>query len=205
MVKTDYTKKEALLFNIIWNTSAMKLFVFYIGGDTNTSLVELHDVRFAVAEKITDTYDELRASWWGRPGSLHLDCWGELCSADGYNIRLKSEPPTGDEKLWFVNLGGYDPQQFTELHKNVFVVAPTASKAKVRALRQILDWKGHHQDEIFEVEKIFNINDVAAAKNLYIHFEKSDNPAPFEFSYGYKPLADKEDRERAPFETLGKR
>lgn len=167
----------------------MKLFVFYIGGDTATSLVELHDVRFAVGKKLEDAYPALKASWWGRPESLHLDCWGELTSADGHNISLKAEPPPADqEKLWFVNLGGYDPEQFTELHKNVFVVAPNESKAKVRALKQILDWKGHHKDELFEVEKIFSIEEAAREKGLYIHLEKTGSPKPFKFSYGYKPI-----------------
>lgn len=166
----------------------MKLFAFYIGGDTVGSLIELHDVRFAVVDKVEDAYPELKRSWWGTPESLHLDCWGELCSADGYNITLKPEPPAGDEKLWFVNLGGYDPNEFTELHKNIFIVAPTESKAKVKALRTILDWKGHHKDDIYEVEKIFSIDHLAREKSLYVHFEKVDEPKPFVFKYGYLPI-----------------
>ena len=151
-------------------------------------MIELHDVRFAVAEKMEDTYEELRKSWWGKPESLHLDCWGVLRSADGYNIHLKPEKPEGDERLWFVNLGGYDPDEFSELHKNVFVVAPTESKAKVKALKTILDWKGHHKDEIYEVEKIYSVERAAREKSLYLHFEKTDTPLPFEFKCGYKPI-----------------
>lgn len=166
----------------------MHLFVFYVGGDAPGSLIELHDVRFAVAETMEDTFDELKASWWGTPDSFHLDCWGELRSADGYNITLSTEKPEGDEKLWFVNLGGYDPEQFTELHKNVFVVAPNESKAKVRALKQILDWKGHHKDNLYEVEKIYGVDAAAEGKGLYLKFEKTDEPLKFEFKYGYKPI-----------------
>ena len=65
---------------------------------------------------------------------------------DGHDIHLKNEPSDSENKLYFVNLGGYDRNEFTELHKNIFVVAPTASKAKVRALKQILDWESHHKD-----------------------------------------------------------
>ena len=36
-------------------------------------------------------------------------------------------------KLFFVNLGGYDPDEFTELHKNVLLVAPDAKTAKAKA------------------------------------------------------------------------
>lgn len=165
-----------------------KLYVFYIGGDAPNSLIELHDVRFAIGEKYEDTYDQIRDSWWGIPESLHLDCWAELKSADGHNIVLSEEKPNQQNALWFVNLGGYDPQEFTELHHNAFIVAPTASKAKVKALKTILDWKGHHKDGVFEVEKIFNVNDMAQKYGLYLHFIPSENPVPFTFTYGYKPI-----------------
>jgi hypothetical protein len=172
----------------------MKIFMIYIGGATETSLIELHDIRFVVAKTLKDTEEALKASWWGTPGSLHMDCWGALESADGHNLHLKPEPYTGEDKLFFVNLGGYDPGEFTELHKNVLVTAPTASKAKVKALKTILDWKSHHKDYLFEVENIFCVNEAAAAKGLYLHLEKTDNPVPFTFNYGYKPLAKNPDR-----------
>jgi len=167
--------------------SPMKLFAFYIGGETANSLIEVHDVRFAAAEKIEDAYEGIRASWWGTPESLHLDCWGELTSADGHNITLKTAPQTREDKLWFVNLGGYDPANFGELHRDVFVVAPTQSKAKVKALKGILDWKGHHKDNVFDVEGITSIDDILAKSGYYVHLEKTDTPVPFVFGYGFNP------------------
>lgn len=166
-----------------------KLFAFYIGGSAPGSLVELHDVRFAIADRIEDTYDTLRQSWWGNPDSLHLDCWGELTSADGFNIVLRPEPATDDNKLWFVNLGGYDPADFTELHQNVFVVAPDASKAQVRALKSAPQWQSRHRDYVHEVENIFAVNDVVTGAGWYIHLEKTTMPAPFVFECGYWPIA----------------
>ena len=119
----------------------MKLFVIYIGGAHEKSFIELHDMRFIIAEKIEDTHNQIRESWWGIPEKLHIDAWGELRYADGYNIHLKSEPSENTEnKLYFINLGGYDNNEFTELHKNVFIVAESESKAKVKALKQILHW-----------------------------------------------------------------
>lgn len=167
----------------------MKIFMIYIGGKTTSSLIELHDVRFVLANSIEETEESLKASWWGTPGSLHMDCWGVLESADGHNLHLKPEPYTGEDKLFFVNLGGYDPEDFTELHKNVLVAAPTESKAKVKALKMILDWKSHHKDNMFEVENIFCVNEAASEKGLYLHLEKTDTPKPFSFKYGYMPLA----------------
>lgn len=170
----------------------MKLYAIYIGGSTETSLIELHDMRFVIAKSIKDTYDELKRDWWGTPESLHIDCWGELCSADGHNITLRDTPQEGfEQKLFFVNLGGYDPAEFTELHKNVFVIAPTESKAKVKALKMILDWQSHHKDYMYDVEKMVNISALAAEKSLHIHLEPSENPKPFTFSCKYHPIGKK--------------
>lgn len=163
----------------------MKLFAFYIGGQTATSMIELHDVRIMAAETLEDCYPRLRAEWWGTQKSLHLDCWGELSSADGHDIILRTEPYTGEDKLWFVNLGGYETGDFNELHSNVFVVAPTFSKAKVRALKTVLHWKGRHKDEIFEVENMVCVNDLLVQQGLHIHLDKNEAAKPFVFEQGY--------------------
>jgi len=168
----------------------MKLFVIYIGGTYEKAFIELHDMRFILAEKIEDTYDELKRTWWGTPESLHLDAWGALEYADGYNIVFKNTPPSLDSEnnLFFVNLGGYNDSEFTELHKNVFVVASNESKAKVRALKQILDWQSHHRDYQFELENIVNMSEFARVKDLYIHLVPTNEEKEFEFTCKYVPI-----------------
>jgi hypothetical protein len=166
----------------------MKIFVCYIGGATATSRIELHDLQLFVGEKVEDGFDYLKKQWWGLPESLHLDCWGALEAADGHAITLRKTPAQGEDKLWFVNLGGYDPAEFSELHKNVFVVAPTESKAKVRALKTILNWKSHHKDEMFEVEQVSCLDDIAQGQGYYIHLAKTDAPRDFAFECGYWPI-----------------
>lgn len=166
----------------------MKLYAIYIGGATENSVIEVHDARFVVAESEEATHAELKKTWWGTPDSLHIDCIGELTSADGYNIHLKTGPAGAPEKVYFVNLGGYDPADFTELHKNVFTVAETESKAKVRALKQVQHWKSPHKDHMFDVEKITCISDAVREKGFHLHLEKADAPIPFTFKFGYMPL-----------------
>lgn len=126
------------------------------------------------------------------PETLHLDAWGELKYADGYLISLQDKPQSDQNlKLYFVNLGGYDKKQFTELHKDVFVVAENDSKAKVRALKQILDWESHHRDYQFELDEIVDIQQVLGEKNLYIHLTKSEKEIAFEFTCKYTPIGKK--------------
>jgi len=166
----------------------MKLFAVYIGGEFKGANIELHDMRFVLADSIDDTHDELRRQWWGIPESLHLDCWSELTQADGYKITLKNEPANDSKKLFYVNLGGYDPAHFTELHKNMFVVSETESKAKVRALKTVRNWDAFHKDDMFEAEQSFCINQSVEGKNWYIHLEKIDDETPSPFTCFYKAI-----------------
>jgi hypothetical protein len=46
----------------------MKLFAFSVGGETETSNTELHDMRFAMGERMEDCYESLRRQWWGNAG-----------------------------------------------------------------------------------------------------------------------------------------
>lgn len=148
---------------------APKLFAAYVGGMITGGNIELHDMRFVIGQRIQDTYGALRSQWWGIPESLHLDCWAELDHADGYFITLKREPSEGALKLYYVNVGGYGEGQFTELHENIFVVAPSEHKAKVRALKKVKHWGAFHQDEIYEAEQCFDLNDIAGQQQWFVH------------------------------------
>ena len=163
----------------------MKLFAIYVGGASVNSNIELHDMRFVIADHIEDTYAELHVQWWGLPDSLHIDCWSAVTQADGYSVTLRAEPSDSSKKLYFINLGGYDPADFSESHKNMFVVAETESKAKVKAIKTVLHWKAFHRDYIYEVEKAFCLSEMAAEKALHIHLEpiESQEPAPFICKY----------------------
>ena len=170
----------------------MKLFIVYVGGEAEQSNIELHDVRFCLGEMIEDCYEDLRAQWWGTPESLHLDCWGVLDYADGYKVSLTKEAPSEeDNKLYFVNLGGYTDQEFTELHKNMFVVAPSDSKAKVKALKTVQEWQSPHRDYQYEIEKAVCINDTVQSYGYHVSLIASDAEIPFNFTCRYVPIAEK--------------
>jgi len=162
----------------------MKLFAFYVGGETETSNTELHDMRFAVGERMEDCYESLRRQWWGTAKSLHIDCWAEITHSDGFSIGLRPEASSGVEKLFFANLGGYDPGQFTELHSNVFVVAPDKAGAKKRALGTVDHWTRPHRDTLFEVEHIIGLSEVAAPSGLHIHLAPTPETRALAFVTG---------------------
>lgn len=166
----------------------MKLFMFYIGGDCGSSNIELHDVRFSVGEKAEDCYDDLRRQWWGDPKSLHLDCWGAVEQADGFDITLTREPSNDAHKLFFLNMGGYDPGQFEELHKNVLLVGKTPHEVMMRALKELKIWKSPHRDAILEVEKTICVNDALNNTGYFLHLTPALGEKPFAFTCQYKKL-----------------
>ncbi|WP_421729996.1 DUF1543 domain-containing protein [Brevundimonas sp.] len=166
----------------------MKLFAIYIGGEHPGANIEVHDMRFVVAPSIEETYDTLLREWWGKPGSLHLDCWSEISHADGYEVTLKPEPFEGAEQLYYVNLGGYDGRDFAEKHRNVFVVADTVAKAKSRAIKLAKGWDAPHRDEMYEAEQAFALDAPVSAQRLHIHLTPKLLSGDPPFTCEYRPL-----------------
>ena len=132
---------------------APTLFLVVLGGRIAGAQIELHDVRFVAGASIDDTLPQLRRQWFGARKGLHLDSWMAVRFVDGYRVELRPEPFAGPERLWFVNMGGYDPQQLAELHAfGVFVASsPQAAKAAARRrlLREALE---RHKDDLHGVE-----------------------------------------------------
>jgi hypothetical protein len=166
----------------------VKLFMFYIGGSYRNSNVELHDVRFCVGETAEACHDDLRRQWWGDPDSLHLDCWGPVEQADGFDIAIAAGAEPSDERLFFANMGGYDPREFSELHRNVLLVARDAKTAKQRALSQVAGWSLPHKDNLFEVENLLDLSKLAAERGYGLKLTPATAEKPFAFTCDYRPI-----------------
>lgn len=166
----------------------MKLFAIYVGGEHPAANIEIHDIRFVAAPSLEATHAALLAQWWGRPGSLHIDCWSEIVRADGYEVSLRPEPFEGDESLYYVNLGGYDGVNFAEQHRNIFVVARDLAGARARAIKRAAGWRGAHRDEMYEAEQAFALDGAARAVRLYIHLTPSPLSGDPDFTCRYTPI-----------------
>lgn len=164
----------------------MKLFMFYVGGDCAGSNIELHDIRFAIGATVEDCFSDLRKQWWGDPESLHLDCWGQIQQADGYDVELTHGPvPSDQPRLFFLNMGGYDPAQFEELHRNVLLVVPDARTARIEGLARIKGWTQPHKDNVFEVEKAIDVSEAMKDLGYSLLLTKATVTKEFEFSCRY--------------------
>lgn len=171
----------------------IKLFMFYVGGHFRNSNIELHDVRFTLGKKPQDCYDDLRQQWWGTPSSLHVDSWAEITHADGYEVRLSDQPFTGPEKLFFLNLGGYNAEDFEEVHKNVLIVSndqKSAIQKSVQAQKHL--WKQPHKDTVLELEKAISLSAMFKKQNIFLHLSQTGKVKPLAFTTKYIRLGIKQ-------------
>lgn len=167
-----------------------KLFAVVVGGYPPGAHVEVHDVRFAIGTGIAEIFPLLKAAWWGGDDRFHVDAWGELTWCDGHDIVIGDGPePDGADasaRLWYVQLGGYDPAVFGELHRDVFVVAPSQAEAKSRALSQAKGWAQPHRDTLTGIEAAVDVGH-AIGRTRRIHLVPGAEPKPFRFEARYLP------------------
>ena len=139
----------------------LSLFIVVLGGRSLKSNIEIHDVRWVLGESLEDTFPELRKQWLGKKNGLHIDSYKCIKYVDGYEIVLSKSnnnslisPKIEDLKLWFVNLGGYDPKKMYEEHEFTLVVAKKAIEAKKKAIEKVYNCLKEMRPELKMDEKI---------------------------------------------------
>lgn len=185
--------------------SVHKLYMVLVGGKPNGRHMEQHDVFFGIAMSLKELKQDIE-NFWPEAKGLHIDAWREVNWVDGCKVQiyLKSETPTdiceSTNKLFFVNLGGYQPLKFEEQHE-MFVTAQTdLSMALKHARRRVFyknnklkgapshidDQYGLDVDELYEIEEIL-VPDHKARYKIWVAekgIEKED-----EIHLGYLKLS----------------
>lgn len=143
----------------------MKLFLVVLGGTPEGRNVEQHDVAFVVGESLEDTHDALRKHW---PIQIHIDSYVAVEEVDGFKVGLSDNPEDAhpDLKLFFINLGGYKPNDLEEYHKKFVLAAPNLQDAKAMAKQDVFFEDGltnetaaTHVDNKMAVDDILLINE----------------------------------------------
>ncbi|MFY8148794.1 MAG: DUF1543 domain-containing protein [Prochlorococcaceae cyanobacterium] len=154
------------------------LFLVVLGGRTDRSLIELHDVRFVAGRRIEDTFPALRRQWFGRREGLHLDAYLQVRAVDGWAVSLGREPAEQrPERLWFVNLGAYRPDALAELHHFGLVVASSPQAAQAAARRQWLQGAlQQHRDDLCAVDDCLAIEQLELLGGERWHVRLTPHP-----------------------------
>ena len=152
------------------------LLMFYVGGTAPGANIELHDVQFAAADRPEEAYPLLREKWFGDKRKVHVDGYARIDWADGYDVSLEPAPFAGEEKLFFVNVGGYRSDELAELHQFGLFVARSADEAKDKAKRVLLtDSAQQHKDDLTEVDDCLLLQ---ALQGYHVHLRANPHGKP---------------------------
>ena len=146
----------------------LSLFIVVLGGRASKSNIEVHDVRWVVGETIHETFSMLRKEWFGQQKGLHIDSFKEIKYVDGYKIKVTEAKRVHqentfcrDKRLYFINLGGYNPAKMSEEHSFRLVVADSNLQAKIKAKDCWKDAiKSKHNDNCSEITNISQVDDL---------------------------------------------
>ncbi len=165
----------------------MYLYMFYLGGGSKKSNIELHDIQFVAANTPEEAWPVLKRAWFGDKNRVHIDGYCRITWADGYAITLSTQPAKTAEKLFFVNVGAYRSDSLAELHEFDLFVAATAHQAKKKALEKLLHGAAQqHKDNLKDVDNCLLLDTV---DGLYIHLKPSSDAISILPEWqGYQPI-----------------
>lgn len=181
------------------DTNALKLFMVLLGSKAPRRNVEQHDYFFGIARSIKELVPEMKAFWPEAGASLHIDGWREVTNVDGYAISIvprSAHQQDTHEKLFFINLGGYQSNKLSEQHYTVLTVqsdravAVQESKKTVFYKTNTLKGANSHVDEKYgiDVDDIYKIEEIlsdAMKENYRIHISQSSGLPDDEIVLGY--------------------
>ncbi len=157
------------------------LFIVMLGGRHARANTEVHDVVLAVGDSLEEVYPQLKNAWFGEQKGLHIDAWAQIYGVafEGKNYQIQftdAAPNQADQKLYLLNLGGYDASEFGELHRYVLVLAQNAMVAKQRGKAHFAQhWQKQHTDRVLDVDDCLAIDQVHGRYVQLIEGEFSGN------------------------------
>ena len=142
------------------------LFIVMLGGRHARANTEVHDVVLAVGDTLQEVYPQLKNAWFAEQKGLHIDAWAQINGVEfeskKYQIHFSNaQPNQAEQKLYLINLGGYDAREFGELHRYVLVVAQNSMVAKEKGKQYFAQhWQKQHTDRVLEVDDCLAIDQV---------------------------------------------
>ena len=157
------------------------LFIVMLGGRHARANTEVHDVVLAIGDSLEEVYPQLKQAWFGEQKGLHIDAWAQIngveFEGEKYQIQFSNaQPNSSEQKLFLINLGGYDVREFGELHRYILVVAQNAMVAKQRGKAYFAQhWQKQHTDRVLDVDDCIAIDQVHGRYVQLVQGEFSGN------------------------------
>jgi hypothetical protein len=182
----------------------LKLFMLMLGCKPPGRHTEQHDVFFGIGSTLNDLVPQIKA-FWPEPDKIHIDAWREVTSVDGFEVKIieknidsiSTEPAN---KLFFINLGGYQENKFEEQHYVVLTVKTDRALAFKEAKETMFFKHNHfegassHIDDKYgiDVDDLYQIEEILspALKEKYtIELVPAPGLAEDPISLGYLKLS----------------
>lgn len=189
-------------------STSLKLYMLLLGCKPADRLTEQHDVFFGIGAGLEELIPQIRGFWPEAGAKLHIDAWRPVTVVDGFALgvlpreasreqRERPGPPL--PRLFFVNLGGYKPEEFDEFHYKLLIVAlekaEAMRRAKETAFYRHTGFQGaeSHIDDRYgvDVDDVYEIQDILpqAIKERYaLRLMPAGDPAPDPLRLGYFQL-----------------
>lgn len=143
-----------------------------VGCKPKGRYTEQHDVFFGIGSQLCDLVPQLKEFWPEAADKLHIDGWREVKVVNGYQVSIVDKTSQENPaQLFFINLGGYKPNELEEYHYKMLVVAGDKGEAiqasKQTAFYKHTGFKGatSHVDDKYgiDVDDMFAIPDILSA------------------------------------------
>ncbi len=177
-----------------------KLFMLLLGCKPKGRHTEQHDIFFTISDSLQHCIPDIKI-FWPDAGTIHIDSWREVTESEGYSIEVVPAASKYKEKLtlFFLNLGGYKPDEFEEYHYKMIIAAENKTiaikKAKESAFYKHTGFKGaaSHIDDKYgiDVDDLYNIEDIlpeSIKKNYRLRISENKSPLKDKWHIGYTNL-----------------
>lgn len=183
----------------------LKLFMLMLGCTPPGRHIEQHDIFFGIATSLHELVPEIKA-FWPEPDKIHIDAWREVNTVEGYRVNVvvkagtEQTYPEQKQKLFFINLGGYQQDKFEEQHYVLLTVKEDRAAAFATAKETLFFQHNHftgantHIDDKYgiDVDDLYEIADILspAQKEKYqLRLVTTDNPDADPINLGYLKLS----------------
>jgi len=153
-------------------TDCPNLFMVLLGCKPTGRFTEQHDIYFDIGTDLKSLVPHIRDYWPEGGEKLHIDAWRQVTQVDSFRVdvilRSATDNTTTGQRLFFINLGGYKPDEFDEFHYKMIIAAPdkgvAVRKAKESAFYRHTGFTGaeSHIDDKYgvDVDDIYDIQDI---------------------------------------------
>jgi hypothetical protein len=182
-------------------TESPQLFMLLLGCKPRGRFTEQHDIFFDIGTDLKSLEQHIR-DYWPEGDKLHVDAWRPVTQVDSFRVDVLPRSAAHDpssQRLFFINLGGYKPDEFDEFHYKMIVAAPDKGeairKAKETAFYRHTGFTGaeSHIDDKYgvDVDDIYDIQDILPGivkANNYLRLTRNDSNYRDPIRLGYFQL-----------------